>query len=114
MTARHPGLTCARFLYMQAEVREISGISLAQSRNASPVHNCCASHEYAKLELVEMPIAARATIRAAAIWLVRFRVIFSPGCAARLPRVWALCSAWTAAFLRHAMIFAGFVRSIFY
>ena len=43
ITARQPGLTCARSLTMQAVIRWTLGTSRPHSRMASPVHICCAS-----------------------------------------------------------------------
>jgi hypothetical protein len=71
ITARHPALTLARCLYIHAETLEMLGISLPQSRKASPVHICCASDEKAKLSEAGMAIAAAAIERARAIWIVR-------------------------------------------
>ena len=42
-TARQPALRSLRCLTMQAVIFGILGISAEHSRNASPVHICCAS-----------------------------------------------------------------------
>src|ERR1700682_315336 len=51
ITVRQPVLRSARCLYMQAVIFGMLGISELQSRNASPVHICCASALKAKLEV---------------------------------------------------------------
>ncbi len=43
ITVLQPELRLVRFLIMQAVIPGMSGISELQSRNASPVHICCAS-----------------------------------------------------------------------
>lgn len=48
ITARQPELTCERLRIMQAVILETFGISLEQSRMASPVHICWASEENAR------------------------------------------------------------------
>src|SRR6266446_5239122 len=67
ITFRHPVLRLALFFFMQAVMAGMLGISELHSRNASPVHICCASAEYAKLEVDDSAEieAAKATTKAA-------------------------------------------------
>ena len=51
ITVRQPVLSLARCLIMHAVMAETFGMSELHSRNASPVHICCASALKAKLEL---------------------------------------------------------------
>ena len=67
ITARQPGLTCDLFRTMQAVMRGMSGISLEQSRIASPEHICCASDEKAKLGDVWSAKAVAATAKSEAV-----------------------------------------------
>jgi hypothetical protein len=66
ITARHPGLTWARFLCMQAAILEMFGISLPQSLMASPVHICWASDEKARPGDPERPVAEMAIVKVSA------------------------------------------------
>src|SRR5437660_6345652 len=75
ITARQPGLTCARFLAMQAVILWTLGTSWPHSRMASPVHICCASHEKARLGRAESAVAAKAMAKRSAILHVRWKVI---------------------------------------
>ena len=63
ITVLHPELRLARFLIMQAVIRGMSGISELQSRNASPVHICCASglKAYPDVDSVEKETTNAAT-----------------------------------------------------
>jgi hypothetical protein len=63
ITARQPGLTLAFCLCMQAVILAMSGISLAQSRIASPLHICCASEVKAKPGDVDRQLNAAASAR---------------------------------------------------
>jgi hypothetical protein len=51
ITVRQPTLSWALCLNMQAVMADTFGMSELHSRNASPVHICCASALKAKLEL---------------------------------------------------------------
>jgi hypothetical protein len=61
---------------MQAATFEMFGISLLQSRIASPVHICWASAVKAKLD-VDVPVTEMASAASTVIWLMRC-VICSP------------------------------------
>ena len=75
ITARQPGLTCARSLTMQAVILWTLGTSWPHSRRASPVHICCASDEKAGPGRAESAVAAEAMAMRSAILLVRWKVI---------------------------------------
>jgi hypothetical protein len=62
---------------MQAATLEMFGISLLQSRMASPVHICCASAVKAKPD-VDGPVTDMAAANRMAVRLVRSDVIGSP------------------------------------
>jgi hypothetical protein len=77
ITVLQPALKLARCLNMHAVMRETSGISELQRRNASPVHICCASALKAKLEVDDSAEqeTANANIRPARI-VLRKAIIF--------------------------------------
>ncbi len=101
ITARQPGLTCARFLTMQAVIRWTLGTSWPHSRMASPVHICCAS-EKARPGRAESVVAARAIAKRSAVLLVRWIVIepFPKGCVQGCVRCWPLFIGGAARGLR--------------
>src|SRR6185295_11366647 len=72
-TERQPVLRSERCFIMQAVIFGIFGISELQSRNASPVHCCCASELKAKLAVDETAeneaakASARVILRAVAV-----------------------------------------------
>jgi hypothetical protein len=94
ITARQPGLTCARFLAMQAVILWMLGTSWPHSRMASPVHICCASDENARLGRADSAVAARAMAKRSGILLVRWKVMdASPRLRAVLAAVhWGRCT----------------------
>ena len=65
---------------MHAVTRPISGISLAQSRMASPVHIRCASEENAEPADGERATAAMAMAKVSASWRVVESVILRVPC----------------------------------
>src|SRR5713226_4288993 len=90
ITVRQPLLRSARCFIMQAVILEMLGISELQSRNASPVHICCASALKAKLALednAEKETANASTKPAWRIVLVREAVIFGSSVGRGLRRV---------------------------
>jgi hypothetical protein len=70
---------------MQAVIRPISGISLEQSRMASPVHIRCASEENAEPADGERATAETAIAKVSASWRVVERVILRVPCRLRFP-----------------------------
>jgi len=75
ITARQPGLTCARSLTMQAVILWTLGTSWPHSRRASPVHICCASDEKAGSGRAKSAVAATAMAKRSATLLIRWQVI---------------------------------------
>ena len=88
ITARHPWLTFALFLTMQAVILAIFGISELQRRKASPVHICRALELKAKLDkvaTVEMESARPSVKPILRMVLIRVAVIWSSRCSMAKP-----------------------------